>query len=135
MFTMKSAGAIIFNEADVQRRACVFCPDEAMCDALREALGDRFGLDDRQTRPQVVTLYAQALERAFPEIYTHVTPLVSRRELKMAPGGYRAAESRARGEKRRARKRKKRSIRRKTDGQTPRKKRAGVNDEVYDSSF
>lgn len=55
-----------------------------MCDALREALGDRFGLDDRQTRPQVVTLYAQALERAFPEIYTHVTPLVSRREAKMA---------------------------------------------------
>ncbi|MFR5786472.1 MAG: hypothetical protein ACLUHE_04740 [Christensenellales bacterium] len=51
--------AIIFNEADVQRRACVFCPDEAMCGALREALGDRFGLDDRQTRPQVVTLYAQ----------------------------------------------------------------------------
>lgn len=76
--------AIIFNEADVQRRACVFCPDEAMCGALREALGDRFGLDDRQTRPQVVTLYAQALERAFPEIYTHVTPLVSRREAKMA---------------------------------------------------
>ena len=71
--------AIIFNEADVQRRACVFCPDEAMCGALREALGDRFGLDDRQTRPQVVTLYAQALERAFPKIYTHVTPLVSRR--------------------------------------------------------
>ena len=71
-------------EADVQRRACVFCPDEAMCGALREALGDRFGLDDRQTRPQVVTLYAQALERAFPEIYTHVTPLVSRREAKMA---------------------------------------------------
>ena len=55
-----------------------------MCGALREALGDRFGLDDRQTRPQVVTLYAQALERAFPEIYTHVTPLVSRREAKMA---------------------------------------------------
>ena len=76
--------AIIFNEADVQRRACVFCPDEAMCGALREALGDRFGLDDRQTRPQVVTLYAQALERAFPELYTHVTPLVSREEAETA---------------------------------------------------
>ena len=52
--------------------------------AHNATLGDRFGLDDRQTRPQVVTLYAQALERAFPEIYTHVTPLVSRREAKMA---------------------------------------------------
>ena len=76
--------AIVFDEADTQRRACVFRPDEAMCGALREALGERFGLDDRQTRPKVTTLYAQALERAFPEIYTHVTPLVSRREAKMA---------------------------------------------------
>ena len=85
MFTMKSDGrSSLRRRRYVQRRACVFCPDEAMCGALREALGDRFGLDDRQTRPQVVTLYAQALERAFPEIYTHVTPLVSRREVKMA---------------------------------------------------
>ena len=58
--------AIVFDEADTQRRACVFRPDEAMCGALREALGERFGLDDRQTRPKVTTLYAQALERAFP---------------------------------------------------------------------
>ena len=60
--------AIVFDEADTQRRACVFRPDEAMCGALREALGERFGLDDRQTRPKVTTLYAQALERAFPEL-------------------------------------------------------------------
>lgn len=66
---------------------------------LREALGDRFGLDDRQTRPQVVTLYAQALERAFPEIYTHVCRWSPPRSEDGA-GGYRAAESRARGEKR-----------------------------------
>ena len=52
--------------------------------ALREALGERFGLDDRQTRPKVTTLYAQALERAFPELYTHVTPLVSREEAEIA---------------------------------------------------
>ena len=47
-------------------------------------LGERFGLDDRQTRPKVTTLYAQALERAFPELYTHVTPLVSREEAEIA---------------------------------------------------
>ena len=74
----------MFDEADTQRRACVFRPDEAMCGALREALGERFGLDDRQTRPKVTTLYAQALERAFPELYTHVTPLVSREEAETA---------------------------------------------------
>ena len=76
--------AIVFDEADTQRRACVFCPDEAMCGALREALGERFGMDDRQTRPKVTTLYAQALERAFPELYGHVTPLVSREEAQVA---------------------------------------------------
>ena len=65
--------AIVFDEADTQRRACVFRPDEAMR-RLREALGERFGLDDRRTRPKVTTLYAQALERApFPELYAHVT--------------------------------------------------------------
>ena len=55
-----------------------------MCGALREALGERFGMDDRQTRPKVTTLYAQALERAFPELYGHVTPLVSREEAQVA---------------------------------------------------
>lgn len=76
--------AIVFDEADTQRRACVFCPDESMRGALSEALGERFGLDDRQTRPKVTTLYAQALERAFPELYAHVTPLVSREEAQIA---------------------------------------------------
>lgn len=90
--------AIVFDEADTQRRACVFRPDEAMCGALREALGERFGLDDRQTRPKVTTLYAQALERAFPELYTHVTPLVSREEAETAADEIKKQKA-ARGER------------------------------------
>ncbi len=90
--------AIVFDEADTQRRACVFRPDEAMCGALREALGERFGLDDRQTRPKVTTLYAQALERAFPELYTHVTPLVSREEAEIAADEIKKQKA-ARGER------------------------------------
>ena len=90
--------AIVFDEADTQRRACVFRPDEAMCGALREALGERFGLDDRQTRPTVTTLYAQALERAFPELYTHVTPLVSREEAETAADEIKKQKA-ARGER------------------------------------
>ena len=90
--------AIVFDEADTQRRACVFRPDEAMCGALREALGERFGLDDRQTRPKVTTLYAQALERAFPELYAHVTPLVSREEAEIAADEIKKQKA-ARGER------------------------------------
>ena len=66
--------------------------------ALREALGERFGLDDRQTRPKVTTLYAQALERAFPELYTHVTPLVSREEAETAADEIKKQKA-ARGER------------------------------------
>ena len=91
--------AIVFDEADTQRRACVFRPDEAMCGALREALGERFGLDDRQTRPKVTTLYAQALERAFPELYAHVTPLVSREEAEIAADEIKNKKRRAGKEK------------------------------------
>ena len=69
-----------------------------MCGALREALGERFGLDDRQTRPKVTTLYAQALERAFPELYTHVTPLVSREEAETAADEIKKQKA-ARGER------------------------------------
>lgn len=94
--------AIVFDEADTERRACVFCPDEAMRGALSAALGERFGLDDRQTRPKVTTLYAQALERAFPELYAHVTPLVSREEAEIAAEEIKrqkAAREAKRGEK------------------------------------
>ena len=70
--------AIVYNEeGDTYRRACVFCPNEQMCAALADVLGDRFDADDRLSRPKVTTMYAQALQRAFPELYAHVTPLVS----------------------------------------------------------
>ena len=77
--------AIVYHEeGDAYRRACVFCPDEQMCAALADALGSRFGMDDRLSRPKVLTMYAQALQRAFPELYAHVTPLVSEEQAQQA---------------------------------------------------
>lgn len=76
--------AIVYHETDTYRRACVFCPDEQMCAALADALGGRFDMDDRLSRPKVTTMYAQALQRAFPEIYAHVTPLVSEEQARQA---------------------------------------------------
>ena len=55
-----------------------------MCAALADALGSRFGMDDRLSRPKVLTMYAQALQRAFPELYAHVTPLVSEEQAQQA---------------------------------------------------
>ena len=34
------------------------------------------GFDERMTRPKVVTLWARALQRAFPALYAYVEPLV-----------------------------------------------------------
>ncbi len=76
--------AIVYNETDTYRRACVFCPDEQMCAALADVLGSRFGMDDRLSRPKVTTMYAQALQRAFPALYAHVTPLVSEEQAQQA---------------------------------------------------
>ena len=81
---------------EVQDAGCAPAPKPTA--ALREALGERFGLDDRQTRPKVTTLYAQALERAFPELYTHVTPLVSREEAEIAADEIKKQKA-ARGER------------------------------------
>ena len=46
----------------------------------------------------MTTLYAQALERAFPELYTHVTPLVSREEAETAADEIKKQKA-ARGER------------------------------------
>lgn len=65
--------AVAYME-DGKRQACVFRPDEAFLGALRALLPERVGLDDRQT---CATMMAQALKRAFPEIYTFAEPLIS----------------------------------------------------------
>ncbi len=72
--------AVVYNE-DNRMRCCVFRPNEEMCQALEQALGERFGWDDRLNRPQLETLFARALQRAFPALYPHVKPLVSPQEV------------------------------------------------------
>lgn len=82
-----------------ETRVCVFRPDEQMLAALEERLGDAFGFDERMARARVKTLYARALERAFPQHYGYVEPLVSREDVEWA-----RAEMDARKEARRAKK-------------------------------
>lgn len=70
-------GAIVsFTEED-KRCCCVFLPDEAFCKALCSALPDVYGIDERTADNTPVTMMAQALERAFPDLNEHVVPLVS----------------------------------------------------------
>lgn len=111
--------AIVYNEeGDTYRRACVFCPNEQMCAALRDVLGDRFDADDRLSRPKVTTMYAQALQRAFPELYAHVTPLVSEEQAQQA-----AEEIARQKEKRHVRHEQKEEKPRKNDGVSEKRRR------------
>lgn len=71
--------AVVYNE-DNRVRCCVFRPNEEMQQALEQRLGERFGWDDRMSRPQLETMFARALQRAFPALYPHVKPLVSPEE-------------------------------------------------------
>ena len=66
---------LVYDEGSL-RCACTFRPDERMQEALAQALGERFGFDERMTRERVRTLHARALERAFPALYPYVDPLV-----------------------------------------------------------
>jgi len=74
---------IVFDEGSV-RRACTFCPNAELLEKLEECLGERFDFDERMTRAKIRTLYARALERAFPALYAHVEPLLSREEAQWA---------------------------------------------------
>ena len=74
---------IVFDEGSL-RRACTFCPNKELLEKLEACLGERFGFDERMTRAKVRTLYARALERAFPALYGYVDPLLSREDVQWA---------------------------------------------------
>lgn len=74
---------LVYGEAG-QRKACVFRPDETMHEALAAALPDAYGFDERMTHARVRTLYARALERAFPALYAYVDPLVRHEDVAWA---------------------------------------------------
>ena len=77
-------GVVAVYRENGRVKACVFKPDEAMTEALRQTLGERFGWDERIARPQLTTLYARALQRAFPEVYPHVSPMISKEDITWA---------------------------------------------------
>ena len=74
---------IVFDEGNL-RRACTFCPNEALLEKLEGILGERLEFDERMTRTKVHTLYARALERAFPALYAYVEPLIRREDVEWA---------------------------------------------------
>ena len=69
-------GYVLVYDEDNRLCACVFRPNAQMLGALEQMLGKRFGFDERMTHGKVSTLYARALERAFPALYPYVDPLV-----------------------------------------------------------
>ena len=69
------AQVLVYDEGET-RCACTFCHNAQMQAALVNALGERCGFDERMTRARTHSLYARALERAFPELYSFVDPLV-----------------------------------------------------------
>lgn len=73
----RERGYVVAYEEGGKRQACVFCPDEAFCQALASALPQAYGLDERTRENTPVTLLAQALQRAFPQLYPFVQPLVT----------------------------------------------------------
>lgn len=74
---------LVYDEGET-RCACTFCPNAQMQAALADVLGDRCGFDERMTRARAHTLYARALERAFPALYPFVDPLVKPEDVKWA---------------------------------------------------
>lgn len=74
---------IVYDEGSL-RKACTFCPNEELLAKLEEILGERFGFDERMTRAKAHTLYARALERAFPALYPYVDQLVKAEDVQWA---------------------------------------------------
>ena len=74
--------AIAFDEGG-RTRCCVIRPDEDFCAALQEALPEAYGYDDRMERERT-TLWARALQRAFPALYPQVKPLIDEQALAQA---------------------------------------------------
>lgn len=74
---------IVYDEGSL-RKACTFCPNEELLEKLEGILGERYGFDERMTRAKAHTLYARALERAFPALYPYVDPLVKAEDVQWA---------------------------------------------------
>ena len=74
---------IVYDEGRL-RKACTFCPSEELLDLLQARVCERFGFDERMTHTKLHTLYARALERAFPALYGYVDPLLRQEDVQWA---------------------------------------------------
>ncbi|MCR4708346.1 MAG: hypothetical protein K5746_10430 [Clostridiales bacterium] len=73
---LRPDGNLIVAERDGEKQAILIPLNGAFEEALSELLPDRFGKDDRMEREPLVTLRGRALQRAFPQLYPHVLPLI-----------------------------------------------------------
>ena len=71
---------VVYMEED-KHCACAFRPDEAFRAALREALPEAFGEDERLAQTPLRGYWAMSLRRAFPQLYPHVGDIVTPEEM------------------------------------------------------
>ena len=116
--------AIIYEEGGAAR-CCVFRPDGDFCAALAAALPEAFGRDDREKRGRKTTLWARALQRAFPSLYPHVQPLVDADELERAREATRIVKRKAAAPKTPPAQEAEGARRRRSGGQAQKKRSAG----------
>lgn len=95
----ESIGSVLIFTEDEKLRACTFRPDEKMCEAIVRRIGSAYGFDERMTHARADTLYARALERAFPQLYPYVEPLLRSEDVDQAKAEI-AARSEAEKKKR-----------------------------------
>jgi len=123
------AYAVVYLDEGIPH-ICVFRPDEAFLSALRERFPQAFGMDERREGAKRVTLWLQALERAFPQLYTHVEPLVSEERVRAAK-----AEIKRQKQEKDKRKGKQKPVESQDTSGEDNEEEAGRTDEVQDDTL
>ncbi len=77
----RQTGLLVAYSLGNRTCALVFNPPEALQRELFQAIGDRWGWDDRLARPMLNGLWPRALARAFPDLYPNVSPLVGESDI------------------------------------------------------
>lgn len=121
---MQPRASVVAYMDEGRRCACVFLPDERFMQALGACLPHVCGKDERTGENTKTTMLAQALKRAFPELYAHVAPLVSEERVRAAEEEI-AAQKKAREEKKN----------RNAGEKTHRQEETGEADEVQDDTL
>lgn len=80
----RRAGYAVVYEENGARLCCLFRPNAPMRAALADALGDIFGADDLKGSEPLDGVRARCLQKAFPELYPHVRPLMDPAQVEAA---------------------------------------------------